>query len=127
MPTDRSVSEVLQDIVRNIQDIIRSEVRLAKSEVREEVVKAKAAGLYLGVATLSAVFATFFLLFAIVYALAHVMPEWAAALMVAVVLGVVAAVTMRVGVGRLQRVDPTPDKTLGSLKENVAWAKQQTK
>jgi uncharacterized membrane protein YqjE len=127
MPTDRSVSDVLQDIVRNLQDIIRSEVRLAKSEVREEVVKAKAAGLYLGVATLSAVFAVLFLLFAVVYALAHVMRDWAAALTVGVVLGIVAVVTMRVGVGRLQRVDPTPDKTLGSLKENVEWAKHQTK
>ena len=127
MPTDRSVSEVLQDIVRNIQDIIRAEVRLAKSEVREEVVKAKAAGVFLGVATLSAVFAVLFLLFASVYALAHVMPDWAAALLVAVVLGVVALITMRLGLGRLERVHPTPDKTLDSLKENVQWAKHQNK
>ena len=127
MPIERSVSEVLQDIVRNIQDIIRAEVRLAKSEVREEVVKAKAAGLYLGVATLSAVFAVLFLLFAIVYALAHVVPDWAAALIVAVALGIIAIVTMRLGVSRLQQVDPTPEKTIDSLKENVQWAKQQTK
>lgn len=127
MPNERSVSEVLQDIVRNIQDIIRSEVRLAKSEVREEVAKAKTAGVYLGVATLSAVFALLFLLFAIVYALSHVVPDWAAALIVAVALGLVAVVAMRAGVGRLQQVDPTPEKTLGSLKENVEWAKQQTK
>ena len=127
MPTERSVSEVLQDIVRNIQDIIRSEVHLAKSEVREEVAKVKAAGLYLGVATVSAVFALLFLLFAVVYALSRTVPDWTAALIVAVALGLVAFVAMRAGVGRLQRVDPTPQKTVESVKENVKWAKQQTK
>ena len=40
---DRSISVVLQDIVRNIQDIVRSEVRLAKTELREEVAKARSA------------------------------------------------------------------------------------
>ena len=55
-PTDRSVSDVLQDIIRNIQDIVRSEVRLAKTEVREEVSKARDAGVLFGLGALSATF-----------------------------------------------------------------------
>jgi uncharacterized membrane protein YqjE len=38
---DRSLSDVLQDILRNVQEMVRSEVRLAKTEIREEAVKAK--------------------------------------------------------------------------------------
>jgi hypothetical protein len=36
---DRSLSDVLQDIIRNVQEIVRSEVRLAKTEIREEAAK----------------------------------------------------------------------------------------
>ena len=32
----RSISDVLQDILRNVQDTLRSEVRLAKAEIRQE-------------------------------------------------------------------------------------------
>ena len=37
MAEERSVSDVLQDILRNVQDMVRSEIRLAKVEIREEV------------------------------------------------------------------------------------------
>jgi uncharacterized membrane protein YqjE len=128
MPSsDRSISDVLQDIVRNIQDIVRSEVRLAKTEVREEVTKAKSAGLLLGLGALSGVYSFFFLLLMIVYALSKVVPNWAAALMVAVALAISAGAMLSAGQKRLEQVHPTPDKTLDSLKENVEWAKQQTK
>jgi putative superfamily III holin-X len=82
-PSERSVSEVLQDIVGNIQDIVRSEVRLAKTEVGEELTKAKAASLAIGGGALSGIFSASFLLLAIVYALSRVVPDWAAALIVA--------------------------------------------
>jgi Putative Actinobacterial Holin-X, holin superfamily III len=38
--TQRSVPEVLQDIVGNPQEIVRSEFRLAKTELKEEAAKA---------------------------------------------------------------------------------------
>jgi len=41
----RSLSEILQNTIRNIQEIVRSEVHLAKSEIREEFAKAKASAL----------------------------------------------------------------------------------
>ena len=45
---DRSVSDILQNIVRNMQEIVRSEVRLAKSEVREEAGRIKSTALLFG-------------------------------------------------------------------------------
>ena len=36
----RSVPEVLQDIVGNLQEIVRSEFRLAKTELKEEASRA---------------------------------------------------------------------------------------
>ena len=39
MAEERSLSDVLQDILRNVQDMVRFEIRLAKTEIREEVSK----------------------------------------------------------------------------------------
>jgi uncharacterized membrane protein YqjE len=125
--SDRSFTEVFQDIVRNIQDILRSEIRLAKTEMREEVVKAKSAGTLIGGGAVAGLFAVLFLLLAIVYGLTRVMPDWAAALVVAVVLGVVSAGALSSGTRQFKHLHPAPDKTMDSLKENVEWAKQQTK
>jgi uncharacterized membrane protein YqjE len=125
--TDRSVADVLQDIVRNIQDIVRSEVRLAKTEVREEISKARHASVLIGVGALSGTFSAFFLLLSIVYALSGIVPEWAAALIVGVALAIVTGVLLSKGAERLKHVHPAPDKTIESLKENVEWAKRHAK
>ena len=37
MAEERSVSDVFQDILRNLQEMVRSEIRLAKVEIRGEV------------------------------------------------------------------------------------------
>jgi uncharacterized membrane protein YqjE len=124
---DRSVSDVLQDIIRNIQDIVRSEVRLAKTEVREEVSKARDASVLIGVGALSGTFSAFFVLFSIVYALSRVVPDWAAALIVGVVLAITAGILLSKGAERFKHVHPAPEKTIESLKENVEWAKQHAK
>jgi uncharacterized membrane protein YqjE len=123
---DRSFSEVLHDIVGNTQDIIRAEVRLAKTEVREEISRARSGVLLLAIGTLGGVFGILFILLAILSALADWVPEWAAALIIALGLMLCALVTVIQGVHRLKRVEGTP-KTIVSLKENVEWAKQQTK
>jgi len=124
---ERAISEVLQDIIRNIQDIVRSEVRLAKTEVREEAFKAKSAGLLLGAGALTAIFATGFLLLTIVYALATVMPPWAAALAVAAITGLIAAGLLSAGRSNLKQIHASPQRTVETLKENVEWMRQQTK
>jgi len=125
--TDRSVADVLQDIIRNMQDIVRSEVRLAKTELREEVSKARDASVWIGVGALSGTFSVFFLLFSIVYALSRVVPDWAAALIVGVALAIATGVLLSTGVERFKHVHPAPDQTMDSLKENVAWAKRHAK
>lgn len=123
---ERSISTVLQDVIGNIQDIVRAEVRLAKTEVREELGKARASAVCFGVGVVTALFTALFILLAVVYALSLVMTAWAAALVVAAGVGIVAAVTLTLGMKRLKTIHAAP-KTAASLKENVQWAKQLTK
>jgi hypothetical protein len=122
----RSIPEILQDVLTNIQDIVRAEVRLAKAELGEELNRARSGGLLIGVGAVAAIFSTLFLLLACVYALGRVVPNWAAALIVAAAVGVAAAVTLGLGLKRLKTIQAAP-KTAASLKENVRWAKQLTK
>ncbi|HTF62901.1 MAG TPA: phage holin family protein [Edaphobacter sp.] len=124
---DRSLSDVLQDIIRNVQEIVRSEVRLAKTEIREEAAKARSSTLLLAAGAVTAIFAIVFLLLMIVYALTLVMPSWAAALIVGTILAVVASVMLTAGVRRFKQIHPTPERTIETIKENVEWAKQLTK
>ena len=124
---DRSISEVLQDIVRNVREIVRAEVRLAKTEIKEEAVKAKSSSVLLGAGAVSALYSVLFLLFTAVYALSLVVPNWAGALIVAAALAIVAAVTLTAGVKQFKQIHPTPERTVETIKENVEWAKQRTK
>lgn len=124
---DRSLSDVLQSIVRNVQEIVRSEVRLAKTEIREEAVKAKSASLFVGAGAVMGIFAILFLLLTIVHALALVMPSWGAALIVGAALAVASSMMLIAGLSRFRQIHPTPERTVESIKENVVWAKQQTK
>jgi hypothetical protein len=122
----RSIPEILQDVLTNIQDIVRAEVRLARAELGEELNAARSGGLLMGVGAVAAIFSALFLLLACVYALGLVIPDWAAALIVAAVVGIAGAVTLSLGVKRLKTIQAAP-KTAASLKENVRWAKQLTK
>ncbi|HTA67469.1 MAG TPA: phage holin family protein [Bryobacteraceae bacterium] len=124
---DRSFSELLHDIIRNVQEIVRSEVRLAKIEIREEAAKTRASLVLLGAGALTGFFAILFLLLMIASALALVMANWAAALVVGAALAVAAGVMLMGGVKSFQRIHPTPQRTVETIKENIEWAKQQTK
>jgi uncharacterized membrane protein YqjE len=130
MATDtngRSISSVLHDIVQNMQDIVRSQLRLARIELGEEIAKAKTAGILLAMGAVSGALAVLFALLAAVFALSRVMPDWAAALIVAGVIGIVGGVMFSAGRRRLREVHPIPGDTVETVKEDVQWAKQLTK
>jgi uncharacterized membrane protein YqjE len=126
-PGDRSFSDVVQDIIRNVQEIVRAEVRLAKTEFLEEAAKTRSSLLWLGAGTVAAIFALFFLLLMIVDALTLVLPRWGAALIVGAVLALTAGVMVTAGLRQFKQIHPAPERTVETIKENIEWARQQTK
>jgi Flp pilus assembly protein TadB len=124
---NRSIADVLQDIVANLQTIIRSEVRLAKTEIKEEATKASRAAGVLAGSVVAALFTTWLLLLTILFALATVIPMWSAALLLLVVMAVITTVLLSTAKKQIKTVHGTPDKTMESVKENVEWVKSQTK
>jgi uncharacterized membrane protein YqjE len=124
---ERSVADVLQDILRNVQEIVRSEVRLAKVEIRDEARQAVSSGIWIAAGAVGALSAWMFLLWTVAYLLATRMSLWAATLVVAVVMACAAGVLIIGGIRRMKRIQPIPERTVESVKENLEWMKQPTK
>jgi uncharacterized membrane protein YqjE len=126
-PNQRTVPEVLQDIVGNIQEIIRSEFRLGTAEIKEEAAEAAKPVATVGAGIIFGVYALGFLFLAIVYALGTVVAPWMAALIVTGITALMAAVLVASGRGQLKRVKVVPKRTIATVKENVQWATNQMK
>jgi len=122
---DRPMAEVFRDIIGNVQEMVRSEVRLARVEIRDEASKTARAGAMLAAGAVLAMIAGVFLLVCVAQLLDLIMPDWAAALVVALALGIPAALLITKGRDRLKV--PMPEKTIENVKENVEWMKNQTK
>jgi hypothetical protein len=123
----RSVPELLGNIVDNIQQIIRSEFRLAKAELQEKASRASKPATTLGAGFLLGLYGLGFLLLAAVYALSMVMAAGLAALIVGGVLALVSVALVTSSAKKLRALNPAPEKTIQTLQENVQWAKDQIK
>ena len=104
---ERSVFDILCDIVSNIQGIVRTEFRLVTTEIREDISASQSSVRLLGIGLVSGIFAAFFALLALVYALSHVLLPWVSALLVAFALTLCAALLVTVGSRRLKKLNST--------------------
>jgi Putative Actinobacterial Holin-X, holin superfamily III len=123
---DRSLPELLKQLSQETTQLVHQELELAKAELQQKGKQAGAgAGLFggagaIGLAALGALTACFIL------ALNAIMPAWLAALLVAVVYGIIAFVLARQGQAKLkQATPPVPEQTIETVKEDVEWAKTQ--
>ena len=123
---DRSLGELLKQLSQETTRLVHQELELAKAELTQKGKQAGAgAGLFggagaIGLAALGALTACFIL------ALNAVMPAWLAALLVAVVYGIIAFVLVKQGQARMKRaVPPVPTQTIETVKEDVEWARTQ--
>jgi hypothetical protein len=120
---ERSIADLVGDVTRDLTQLLREEVELTKAELREEATKAGKAGAMLGGAGAGALLVAIFASLAAVFGLGEVMPLGWAALIVAAVWAVVTAILAISGRTRLRDVNPTPQRTIDTLKEDVEWAR----
>jgi uncharacterized membrane protein YqjE len=123
---DRSLPDLLKQLSQETTQLVHQELELAKAELQQKGRQAGAgAGMFggagaLGLAALGALTAC------LILALDTVMPAWLAALIVAVVYGIIAFVLVKQGQARLKRATPpVPEQTIETVKEDVEWAKTQ--
>jgi uncharacterized membrane protein YqjE len=124
---ERSIAELVRDVIADVQSIMRSEVLLARVETREEIGKAAAASKLLMAAAVVGLFAAAFALVTVFQALCLVLPGWLSALIVCILLGIIAGGMASAGIARWKTFHAVPPKTAETVKENVEWARNQTK
>lgn len=121
----QSIGGLVNGVIKDLQDLVRAEIQLAKTELKEDAqATGKAAGAMVA-GGLVGLIGFIFLMLTLMYALANVLPMWASALVVAVLLFVVAAVLALWGKNQLAATKLGPEQTIETLKEDQAWAKQQ--
>ncbi|HEY4151865.1 MAG TPA: phage holin family protein [Pseudolysinimonas sp.] len=115
----RSLLSLVTDIPALIQELFHREVELLKAEL---IAKLKALGVGAGLLAGAAVVLLFMvgvLLTAAVFALSLVLPDWLAALIVAVFLLIVAGILALIGYRILKRgIPPLPTESIDSLKRD---------
>lgn len=122
--SDEPLGALVHRLSEQIPELVRSEIRLAQAELTE---KGKRAGLGIGMfsaAGLLAFLGLSTLVATAILALALVLPAWAAALIVAVLLFVGAGIVALVGKKEVeQATPPAPERAIENVREDVATVK----
>lgn len=124
-PSDRSIKEIIEALRPQLQVLVNKQVELAKTELTPV---GKKAGMAAGLLAAGAVFMLVFLIFLAltgVYALSLLLPLWASALIVSVILLVIGGVLAGSGASILRGLDPKPHRTIRTLQQNINWLKGQ--
>jgi len=122
----QGIGQIIGEITQDLSRLFRQEVELAKAEIKQEATKAgKGVGMLAG-AGLAGLMVIILLSFALVYALAAIMPQGWAAVIVAVLWAILGAVLYSVGRKQLKTVNPVPQQTTETMKENAEWLRNPT-
>jgi F0F1-type ATP synthase assembly protein I len=122
---ERSLPELIAVMTHDLSTLMRQEVELAKEEIRVEARQAGKAAQGLGGAAAAGLYAGFSLVLALGFLLDSWMPTWVAFLVVTLVLATVAALLARRGRAEMKKVDPVPQETVTTLKEDARWLSEQ--
>ena len=110
-----SVGALIGEVTKDLSTLMRQELELAKVEMKTEAKKAgQGAGMF-GAAGFAGYMVALFLSIALMWALASAIPTGWAALIVAVLWGIVGAVAFVMGRKKFQQVNPKPERTVDTL------------
>ncbi|MFC4852152.1 phage holin family protein [Actinophytocola glycyrrhizae] len=124
---EKSTAELVRDLTDQMGKLVRTEVTLA---VREAKGKAKHAGVGAAIAGAGGLFAFYgggVLVAACVLLLSLALPAWAAALIVAGVLFVIAGIAVLMARKELKQSAPMPSPAVESAKEDIHAVKEARK
>jgi uncharacterized membrane protein YqjE len=123
-----STKDLVVDLSQQASALVRQEIELAKLELEEMAKAAGAGAAALAGALVGGLLALGSLTACLILALDGLMPNWLAALVVAVAWAALALVFVLIGRERLRRVEsPVPEETVETLKEDIEWLKHPTK
>jgi hypothetical protein len=124
---NQSIAQLLGGIIEDAQLLVRREIDLAKQEVTVEINKVKEGATSLGLGVGLAAVGGIMLTLMLVYLLHEVagLSLWVSYLLVGGVFAAVGGFLLMRGINRMKEVDPVPRETIESVKEDIAWIREQ--
>lgn len=123
---ERSLGDLFSDLASDTGTLVRQEVALAQAELTKKATDVGKNVGYLVVGGAVAYAAALALIAALILVLsAYVMPAWAAALVVGVLIGIAAFIMISSALASLKKTDLAPRETVETLKEDAQWLKNQ--
>ena len=110
------LGELVGNVTRDLSTLLRQELALAQAELKAEARKSGKAAGALGAAGFAGYMAVLFLSICLWWALGNLIGNGWSALVVAVLWGIVGAVLYSSGRKKLREVNPTPERTVDTLK-----------
>ena len=124
---ERSIGELFGELSQDVTMLVRQEAQLAKTEMQQKLSKVTTDLVSLATGGVVALIGGLALTAALILLLIDPvgLAPWLAALVVGVVFGLAGWVMVQKGVTNLKRTDPTPRRTVESIKDDIQWAKEQ--
>lgn len=124
---DASVPELIRSLLSDVSLLVRKEAELATIEMKAKVTKVAGGVALVGAGVVVAFLALATLVACAVIALAIVLPAWAAALIVGILLLAIAAILLLIGRARVRAATPlAPRETIDSAREDIGWLRHET-
>jgi len=129
-PDEASMAGLLRGIINDVGDLIRQEIRFARTEIKSDVRKTTRAGMVaalgVGAAFIGVVLVALMMVYLINWLSLPVhsepgIPLWGCYAIVAAVFLTVGSGVTYLGYKALQSINPLPEQTAESVKENVEW------
>src|SRR5262245_39031942 len=117
---------LIGDLAGQLAGLARDEVALARRELEQKLKTVQSAAAVVAIGAIVALIATLSVCAAVIIALAEYVGPWQSALIVGLILGMAAGVTILIGVSRFKRTSLKPEKTIETLEENREWLKELT-
>lgn len=122
---ERSLGDLFSELMGETSALIRHEVALAQVEMTDKAAKAGRNVGFLLVGGAVGYAALLLLLTAIVALISYLLPVWASALIVAIVIGIGSYVLISSALAKLRSMELAPRETVRSVKEDAKWLKDQ--
>jgi uncharacterized membrane protein YqjE len=120
------LGDIIASLATDLQDLVRGEVRLARAELDQKLDTVIMAAIWLVGGALVAFAGLVVLLQAAAFGLAHVVPLWAAFLIVGTLIVIVGALFARSGLAMLSLKTLTSNRTAASLRKDVNLVKEHS-
>ena len=124
---ERSIGELFGALSQDVALLVRQEGQLAKTEMQQKLTQVTGDLVSLAAGGVVALVGGLALTAAIILLLIDPVgvKPWLAALIVGAVMGLIGWLMLQKGLKDLKRTDPTPRRTVDTIKDDIQWAKEQ--